>query len=65
MKPEHVVRRTIIREWMSLPQDKRQTEQQATDFAARAMEKHEFRCGGDRSAMLDHSYAGVIVCRLC
>ena len=47
MKPEHDVRRTIIREWMSLPQDKRQTEQQAMDFAARAMEKHEFRCSGD------------------
>jgi hypothetical protein len=25
MKPEHETRRKIIREWMSLPKDKRQT----------------------------------------
>ena len=30
MKPEHETRRKIIREWMSLPKDKRQTEEQAT-----------------------------------
>jgi hypothetical protein len=47
VKPEHDVRRTIIREWMSLPQEKRQTEQQAMDFVARAIEKHKFRCSGD------------------
>jgi hypothetical protein len=29
MKPEHEARRKIIREWMSLPKDKRQTEEQA------------------------------------
>jgi hypothetical protein len=28
MKPEHEARRKIIREWMSLPKDKRQTEEQ-------------------------------------
>ena len=33
MKPEHNARRTIIREWMSLPRDKRQTEEQAAAFA--------------------------------
>ena len=30
MKPEHAARRKIIREWMSLPKDKRQTEEQAS-----------------------------------
>jgi hypothetical protein len=29
MKPEHEARRKIIREWMLLPKDKRQTEEQA------------------------------------
>ena len=33
MKPEHETRRKIIREWMSLPKDKRQTEEQAKPFA--------------------------------
>lgn len=32
MKPEHETRRKIIREWMSLPKDKRQTEEQAKPF---------------------------------
>jgi len=48
MKPEHAARRTIIREWMSLPPEKRQTAEQATAFALKAIEKHDFRCGGDR-----------------
>jgi hypothetical protein len=47
MKPEHDARRTIIREWMSLPRDKRQTEEQAGAFALKAIEKHQFRCSGD------------------
>jgi hypothetical protein len=38
MKPEHETRRKIIREWMSLPKDKRQTEEQAKPFAKKAME---------------------------
>jgi hypothetical protein len=37
MKPEHEMRRKIIREWMSLPRDKRQTEEQAKPFAKKAM----------------------------
>ena len=37
MKPEHEARRKIIREWMSLPKDKRQTEAQAKPFAKKAM----------------------------
>jgi hypothetical protein len=39
MKPEYEMRRTIIREWMSLPKDKRQTEEQAKPFAKKAMER--------------------------
>jgi hypothetical protein len=35
MKREHETRRKIIREWMSLPKDKRQTEEQAKPFARR------------------------------
>ena len=37
MKPEHETRRKIIREWMALPKDKRQTEKQP--FAKKAMER--------------------------
>jgi hypothetical protein len=37
MKPEHEARRKIIREWMSLPKDKRQTEEQAKPFAKQAI----------------------------
>jgi len=33
---------------MSLPPEKRQTAEQATAFALKAIEKHDFRCGGDR-----------------
>src|SRR5437868_4263411 len=39
MKPEHEMRRKIIREWMSLPRDKRQTEEQARPFAKKAMDR--------------------------
>ena len=38
MKPEHEARRKVIREWMSLPKDKRQTKEQAKPFAGKAME---------------------------
>jgi hypothetical protein len=48
MRPEHEARRTVIREWMSLPRDRRHTEEQAAAFAAEAAEKHEFACSGDR-----------------
>lgn len=34
MMPGHAARRAIIREWMSLPKDKRQREDQAALFAA-------------------------------
>jgi hypothetical protein len=48
MRPENKSRRTIIREWMSLPREKRQTGEQAAAFALNAIEKHGFRCSGDR-----------------
>ena len=38
MKPERDVRRKVIREWMSLPRDKRQTQEQAAAFATKAAE---------------------------
>jgi hypothetical protein len=38
MRPEHDVRRKVIREWMSLPRDRRQTQEQAAAFAKKAVE---------------------------
>jgi hypothetical protein len=34
-------RRAVIREWMGLSRDKRQTEGQATSFVKKAMQRHE------------------------
>ena len=48
MRPEHEARRTVIREWMSQPRERRQTEEQAAAFATQAAEKHKFTCSGDR-----------------
>jgi hypothetical protein len=48
MRPEHKTRRTVIREWMSLPRDRRHTEEQAAAFATKAAEEHDFICSGDR-----------------
>jgi hypothetical protein len=48
MRPENPARRAIIREWMALPRDKRQTGEQAAAFALKATEKHNFQCSGDR-----------------
>jgi hypothetical protein len=39
MNPEHEERRKIIREWMSLPKDNRQTEEQANTFANKVTER--------------------------
>jgi hypothetical protein len=33
---------------MSLPRQKRETNEQAADFATKAVEKHEFALSGDR-----------------
>jgi hypothetical protein len=38
MRPEHDLRRKVIREWMLLPRDKRQTQDQAAAFAARVVQ---------------------------
>jgi hypothetical protein len=40
---DHETRRKIIRQWMALPKDKRQTAEQAADFARRAVEQNEFQ----------------------
>jgi hypothetical protein len=34
---------------MSLPREKRQTEEQAAAFATQAAEKHKFTCSGNRN----------------
>jgi hypothetical protein len=38
------IRRTVIREWMALPRDKRQTEDQTVPFAAKAVQRHALPC---------------------
>jgi len=45
MKPEHEARRKIIREWMSLPKDKRQTEEQAKPFANTVLQQRPESAG--------------------
>jgi hypothetical protein len=37
---KQVIRRAVIREWMALPRDKRQTLQQATNFVEKAVQGH-------------------------
>jgi len=39
MRPEHDARRAIIREWMSLPKEKRRTQEQAAVFAKKARDR--------------------------
>jgi hypothetical protein len=39
---DHETRRKIIREWMALPKDKRQTEEQVVVFAKKATQHNEF-----------------------
>ncbi len=39
MMPDHDARRTIIREWMSLAKEKRQTHEQAAAFAAKVQDR--------------------------
>jgi hypothetical protein len=39
---DHKARRKIIREWMALSKDKRQTEEQAVAFAKKAAEQNQF-----------------------
>jgi hypothetical protein len=39
---DHETRRKIIREWMALPKDKRQTEEQVAAFAKKAAQQNKF-----------------------
>ena len=38
----HETRRKVIREWMALPKDRRQTAEQAAAFAKKAAQQNEF-----------------------
>ena len=40
---DHETRRKVIRQWMSLPKDKRQTAEQAAEFAKKAVEQNELQ----------------------
>ncbi len=40
---DHETRRKIIREWIALPKDKRQTAERAGAFAKRAAEQNELQ----------------------
>ena len=40
---DHGTRRKIIRQWRSLPKDKRQTAEQAAAFARKAIEENELQ----------------------
>ena len=40
---DHETRRKIIRQWMSLPKDKRQTAEQVAAFAKKAVEENELQ----------------------
>jgi len=42
---EHETRRKIIRQWMALPKDKRQTEKQVATFAEKVAQENEFQRG--------------------
>jgi hypothetical protein len=35
------IRRAVIREWMALPPEKRQTDEQTADFAGKAVQRHK------------------------
>jgi hypothetical protein len=39
---DHETRRKIIREWMALPKEKRQTEEQVVAFVKKAAQQNEF-----------------------
>jgi len=40
---DHETRRKVIRQWMTLPKDKRHTAEQAADFAKKALEQNELQ----------------------
>jgi hypothetical protein len=39
---DHETRRKVIRQWMSLPKDKRHSTEQAVEFAKKTVEQDEF-----------------------
>jgi len=43
MMEDHAIRRKIIRQWMSLPKDKRQNIEQAAAFAEKAVEENQLQ----------------------
>jgi hypothetical protein len=45
--PDHDARRTVIREWMALPEGKRRTKDDALSFATVAAERHTLKGPGD------------------
>jgi hypothetical protein len=47
MKKEDA-REQILQEWHALPEEQRRTEHQAVVFAMKALQRHQFRCWGDR-----------------
>jgi hypothetical protein len=40
---DHETRRKVIRQWMVLPKDKRQSAEQAAAFAKKAVEQNKFQ----------------------
>jgi hypothetical protein len=45
---DHDTRRKVIREWMALPKERRQTEEQVVAFAKKAAQQNKFhRCRRD------------------
>jgi hypothetical protein len=42
MDEDHDIRRKIIRQWMTLPKDRRQTKEQVAAFAKSAIQQNEF-----------------------
>jgi hypothetical protein len=50
---DHETRRKIIREWMALPKDKRQTAEQAAAFAKKAVQQNKFRRDSDQKFRRD------------
>jgi hypothetical protein len=43
MMEDHETRRKVIRQWRSLPKDKRQTAEQAAAFAKKAVEENKLQ----------------------
>ena len=49
---DHAIRRTVIREWMSLSKDKRASREQALAFAEKAQERHTLKEPGSATGRL-------------